>query len=94
MFGEAAPGVRLLGGVTFFDAELTKTNSAAKLGKTPVGVPSLQANLGAEWDTPWLPGFTLTGSLVYTGKRYVDQANTQNVPGWTTFDFGGRSAPK
>jgi iron complex outermembrane receptor protein len=94
MFGEAAPGVRLLGGVTFFDAELTKTNSAATLGKTPVGVPSLQANLGAEWDTPWLPGFTLTGSLVYTGKRYVDQANTQNVPGWTTFDFGGRYSTK
>lgn len=90
MFGEAVPGVRLLGGVTLLDPELTKTNSSATLGKKPVGVPSLQANLGAEWDTPWVHGVTLTGSVAYTGKQYVDQANTQSIPSWTKVDLGAR----
>lgn len=95
MFGEPVSGVRLMGGVALFDAKLTKTNNPATLGNTPVGVPSLQANLGAEWDMPWLlPGFTLTGNLNYTGKRFVDQANTQSVPSWTTFDFGARYRTK
>ena len=90
MFGEAAKGVRLTGGVTWLDAELTRTNSAATLGNTPVGVPSSQANLGAEWDTPGLPGVSLTGAVAYTGKQYVNQANTQSIPGWTKVDLGAR----
>ena len=90
LFGEPLSGVRLLGGVTLFDAELTKTNSAATVGNKPVGVPSLQANLSGEWDVRWLPGFTLTGNLIHTGKQFIDQANTQSVPSWTTFDFGAR----
>ena len=90
MFGEAAPGVRLLGGVTLLNAKLTKTNSAATLGKTAVGVPSLQANLGAEWDMSWAPGLTLNGNVIHTGKQYVDRANTLSIPAWTTLDLGAR----
>lgn len=41
--GEAAPGLRLLGGLTLLDADLTQTNSAATLGRTAVGVPSFMA---------------------------------------------------
>ncbi|MXS85422.1 TonB-dependent receptor [Nitrosomonas sp. HPC101] len=94
MFGEPVSGIRLLGGVTLIDGELTKTSSAATRGNKPVGVPVLQANMGAEWDMPWLPGFTLTGNLVHTGKRYINQTNTQSVPSWTTFDFGARYSTK
>jgi iron complex outermembrane receptor protein len=94
LFGEAVKGVRLLGGVTLIDAELTKTNSAATLGRTPVGVPEVQANVGAEWDTPWLPGLTLTGGVAYTGKQYVNQANTQRLPAWTRVDLGARYATR
>ena len=94
LFGEASRGVRLLGGVTLLDAKLTKTNSSATLGKTPVGVPSLQANLGAEWDTSWVSGLTLTGSAIYTGKQNVNQANTQEIPAWTRFDLGARYSTK
>lgn len=90
LFGQAAPGVRLMGGFTLIDAKLTRTNSAATLGKTPVGVPSSQANLGAEWDTAWVPGLSLTGSVAYTGKQYVNQANTQSIPDWTRLDIGAR----
>lgn len=94
LFGEAAPELRLTGGFTLIDAELTRTNSAATLGRTPVGVPSSQANLGAEWDAAWLSGFTLTGSVSHTGKQYVNQANTQSIPDWTRLDFGARYRTK
>ncbi|MYM81634.1 TonB-dependent siderophore receptor [Duganella sp. FT50W] len=89
LFGQAAPGVRLTGGATWIDAQLTRTNSAATLGKTPVGVPSSQANLGTEWDIG-LPGLTLTGSVAYTGRQYVNQANNQQLPDWTRLDLGAR----
>ncbi|WP_312427986.1 TonB-dependent receptor [Achromobacter sp.] len=92
--GEPMRGVRLLGGVTFLDGELTRTNSAATQGNRPVGVPTVAVNLGAEWDTPWVTGLTLTGGMVYTGREYINQANTQSVPSWTTFDLGARYALK
>lgn len=90
MFGETAPGLRVLGGVTLLDAELTKTNSAATRGKTAVGAPELLANLGLEWDAGFLPGLTFTGDVVHTGEQYVDRANTQRLPEWTTLDLGAR----
>ncbi|MFA6178568.1 MAG: TonB-dependent siderophore receptor [Candidatus Methylopumilus sp.] len=90
VFGEIASGIRLLSGVTWIDAELTKTNSLTTIGNTPVGVPSSQANLGGEWDIVQIPGLTLTGAVVYTDKQYVNQANTQILPSWTKVDLGAR----
>lgn len=90
LFGEVTDDIRVFGGVTFLDAELTKTNSAATEGNRPIGVPEMQANLSAEWDTPFLAGLTLAGSVIYTGDEYVDTANTQDIPSWTRLDLGGR----
>jgi iron complex outermembrane receptor protein len=90
VFGEVAPGTRLLGGVTLLDAELTKTAAAANRGNKPVGVPEVQANLWAEWDTSWVEGLTLTGGAIHTGSQYVNQANTQKLDDWTRFDVGVR----
>ena len=90
VFGEVTPGTRLLGGVTLLDATLTKTGIAANQGNTPVGVPKAQANLWAEWDTPWVEGLTLTSGAIYTASQYVNQANTQQLDPWTRFDVGAR----
>lgn len=92
--GEPVRGVRLLGGVTVLDAVLTKTNNAATVGNRPVGVPDLMANAGAEWDLPWVPGVALNGNVTYTTKQYINQANTQSVPSWTTVDLGARYTTK
>lgn len=94
MFGEVAPGTRLMGGVTVLDGKLTDSATAANRGNKPVGVPDVQANLWAEWDTPWLEGFTLTGGAIYTDSQYVNQANTQALDSWTRFDAGARYATK
>ncbi|WP_082621970.1 TonB-dependent receptor [Bordetella sp. N] len=92
--GEPLKGLRLVGGVTYIDGKLTKSNVAANEGNRAVGVPEVMANLGAEVDIPWIPGASLNGNVIYTGKQYVNQANTQSVPSWTTFDLGARYTTK
>lgn len=90
IYGEAVQGVRLLGGVVLMDGKQTKTANAANNGKTAIGVPDVQLNLGAEWDTPFIPGLTLTGRLVYTSSQYVSADNSQSIPSWTRVDLGAR----
>lgn len=91
-FGELGAGVRLLGGVTWLDARLRRTQDGLNDGHHAVGAPSFQGTLGVEWDTPFLPGFTVTGRAIHTGKAYVSADNRQHVPGWTRFDLGARYA--
>jgi len=88
--GRVAPGLSATGGITFLQGVLAKTNSAATQGKKAIGVPAVQANLGLEWDVPWLPGLALSGGITHTGKQYVDRANTLEIPAWTTLDLGAR----
>jgi len=35
-------------------------------------------------------GLTLTGSVLHSGKQYVDQSNSRQLPAWTTLDLGAR----
>lgn len=92
VFGEVVPGLRLLGGVTFIDAELVRAANPAANGRAAPGVPDTAFNLYAEYDLPpWLaPGLTLTGRAIYTSSMFYDQTNTQSVPDWTRFDAGLR----
>ncbi|MBX3479337.1 MAG: TonB-dependent siderophore receptor [Caulobacter sp.] len=90
LFGEPAPGVRLLGGATWLDAELTRTAGGALDGKQPIGVPEWQANANLEWDVPAVSGLTLDGRLVYTGEQKANAANTASLDSWTRLDLGAR----
>jgi iron complex outermembrane receptor protein len=47
-------------------------------------------NIGAEWDTPFLRGLTLSGRAIYTSGQYYDNANLQQLPDWVRFDVGAR----
>ncbi|MET1027833.1 MAG: TonB-dependent receptor [Dongiaceae bacterium] len=91
-FGEVIDGVRLLGGITLIDGKLIKTADDANNGNTAIGVPTVQFNMGGEWDTPFIPGLTLTGRVIYTSSQYLDAANTQKIPDWTRLDLGARYA--
>lgn len=93
-YGEVMPGVRALGGVTYLDARLTKTNGHLYDGNHAIGAPDWQGNLGVEWDTPFLPGLTATARAIYTSRAYVSADNIQSVPSWTIFDIGARYATK
>jgi iron complex outermembrane receptor protein len=91
-FGEVGPGIRVLGGVTYLDARLTKTEGHLHDGNRAIGAPEWQSNLGVEWDTPFLPGLTATARTIYTSQAYVSADNIQSVPAWMTFDIGARYA--
>ncbi|MBN8198346.1 TonB-dependent receptor [Thalassospira povalilytica] len=89
-FGEPVIGTRILGGITFVDAELTKTQNGTNDGNTAPGVPEYQATLGAEYDLPFLNGATVGGRLIHTASQYVNTGNTVEIPSWTRFDMSAR----
>ena len=90
VYGEFMPDVRVLGGVSLLDGTLTKTAVATNVGHTPIGVPNVQANIGMEWDLPWMRELTLNGAVIYTGRQFIDTANKQPIPEWTRLDLGAR----
>jgi iron complex outermembrane receptor protein len=90
VFGEAAKGLRLLGGLTLMDAKQLQTAAGATDGKDVIGVPRQQMNIGADWDVPYMRGLALNARATYTGKQYADAANTQVLPAWTRLDIGAR----
>ena len=89
-FGELADSVRLLGGVMFIDARQERTSNAADDGNKTPGIPNVQVNLGAEWDTPFLRGLTLNGRVIYSGDSYANNSNTLKLSDWTRVDLGAR----
>lgn len=88
--GEAVKGLRVLGGLTWLDAKQLTTGAPATDGQRVIGVPKLQANMGAEWDVPGVPGLAVDGRLVHTGASYANATNTLRVPGWNRLDVGAR----
>lgn len=91
IFGEPVDGVRLLGGVMFIDAVLAKTAGGTMDGWKAPGVPDVQLNLSGEWDTPFAPGLTLNGRLVYTSSQYLDTTlPRRSLPDWARVDIGAR----
>nr|WP_325064315.1 TonB-dependent siderophore receptor [Alteriqipengyuania lutimaris] len=81
--GEVTPGLRLISGMAYTDAELDGGASVA-------GVPEFTANADVEWDVPFASGITLTGRVVHSGEQFVDAANTLEIDSWTVFDLGAR----
>lgn len=92
VFGEPREGLRLLGGVTWLDAELVRTAGGLLDGRSPIGVPAFQANANVEWDVPALPGLTVEGRVVHTGDQPANADNTVELGAWTRFDAGVRYA--
>lgn len=87
-YGEIVRGLRVLGGVTWIDAEQRETGNPRLNGKRVIGVPARQANIGLDWDVPGVAGLSLNTRLIATASRYADSANTLRVPGWVRWDLG------
>lgn len=89
VFGEITPTIRVLGGVALIDGIQVNTPGGLTDGRKAVGVPALNANIGAEWDTP-VRDLTLTGRVIYTASQFVNVTNTLSLPEWTRVDIGAR----
>lgn len=91
--GQPVDHWRVLGGITLMDGRQTQTAGGLYDHNKAVGVPDCQANLGVEWDTPF-PDLTVTTRALYTGRQFIDAANTQAIAAWTRYDLGARYALK
>lgn len=90
VFGEITPAIRVLGGVAMIDGRQVKTTNGLTDGFKAIGVPAVTANIGAEWDTPFVRDLTLTGRVIYTGSQYATPTNSIELPAWTRVDLGAR----
>jgi iron complex outermembrane recepter protein len=88
--GEVGHGARILGGMNYINAKLTRTEGGQLNGQQAPGVPKVTANLGGEWDVGFLRQLTLTARLIYTDKQYLFGENVQSIPAWSRFDAGAR----
>jgi iron complex outermembrane receptor protein len=93
-FGSPINGVRLMGGIAYSEAEVTKAAVASDEGKQATGLPKWQAKLGVEWDLPALQGLTLTANATSVSKQYLSSDNSLSIPGRTVFDVGARYTTK
>ncbi|MGK7295494.1 MAG: TonB-dependent receptor [Candidatus Wenzhouxiangella sp. M2_3B_020] len=89
-FGEPVDGLRIIGGVTWLDAELARTQGGINEGNTVIGVPDVQANVNVDWDVGAPEGLALEGRLVWTGEQFVNESNTIALDDWHRFDIGVR----
>ena len=89
-FGSPLGNVRLMGGLTYIDAELVKTSDGTNVGNQAAGVPKWQAKLGAEWDTPFSQNLTLTANSNTLSKQYLESDNQRSISGYTILGIGAR----
>ncbi|SLM50093.1 putative tonB-dependent receptor protein [Nitrospira japonica] len=88
-FGEVMEGLRLLGGTSYIDAELTKTAGGVNEGNKAPIFP-FQFTLYGEWDLPFMKALTLTSRVTHASSQYINIANTQQIREWTQLDIGAR----
>lgn len=89
--GEVVSGLSVVGGFTWLRAEIKENKQTpALVGKQPVNVAERSAKLYLEYALPYVKGLTLTGGVFYTGEQFVDTANTDELPSFTTGDLGVR----
>lgn len=89
--GELVEGFRMIGGLSYFDAEI-ESNDPATDGNRPVGVPEWSAALYAEYDLPSVKGLTFSGGVRYEGDQFIDNQNFDNrkADSWIEVDLGAR----
>lgn len=64
------------------------SSTVSRRGKVPPNVAQRLANVWLSWD--FRPGWTAMGGLQYVGKRYADNANTLELPSYTSTDLALR----
>lgn len=90
VFGSPAENVRLMGGISYIDAKLTKMNDGVNEGNQAAGVPKWQSKIGVEWDLPLVENLTLTANANAVSKQYLENDNIQSLPGRTIYGVGAR----
>jgi iron complex outermembrane recepter protein len=70
------------------------SNLGGAVGRRPVGQPRFIAQASVNYNVDAFPGFSVDGSLNYTGRQASNLENSYFIPSITTFDVGARYAFK
>ncbi|MDE8603625.1 TonB-dependent siderophore receptor [Marinomonas sp. RSW2] len=89
-FGSPVENIRLMGGLTHIDAEITSASNKTQVGNQASGVPDWHAKLGTEWDIPYVQNLTLTANANSVSKQYLGNDNSRSIPGYTIYGLGAR----
>ena len=95
--GEVLPNLSVLAGMTWLDAELVNSRTAAYNNKEIVGAAPLQANVLLDYRLPasmgtFASGWAFNASVHYMGNRAANITNTLHTGSYTTLDLGTRYA--
>src|SRR6185295_11285044 len=69
-------------------SELVSGRPVSRVGNRPPNVPETAANAWFTWNVA--AGWQARAGLRYVGERFIDNANTWRMPGYTVTDFGLR----
>lgn len=86
--GKLTERLNLSAGGTVMDLSIDKATSPALEGKKPVGSSPVLAKVSLQYAVPGLDGLVVSGGAYYSGKKYKDSANQQEIDGYTVFDLG------
>lgn len=90
--GDITKNLELIGALTLIDTEVTKSATAATVGKRPQAAPEHYGSLWANYafDSGALDGLTVGGGVRFVGSSYADDANTLKTKGYTLVDASAR----
>jgi iron complex outermembrane recepter protein len=92
--GKATDSLTLQGGLTYLSPKIEKTEDKTLEGKEATEVAKYQAKIYAEYRLPVMPKIYVNGGIYYTGTQWMDSANTEELPDYTTVDLGVRYETK
>ncbi|MBB2169398.1 TonB-dependent siderophore receptor [Gluconacetobacter aggeris] len=95
--GEVLPNLSVLAGMTWLDAELVDSRTAAYDNKEIVGAAPLQASLLLDYRLPaslgaFASGWAFNAGIHYMGNRAANVTNTLHTGSYTTLELGTRYA--
>ncbi|WP_150138940.1 TonB-dependent receptor, partial [Candidatus Enterovibrio escicola] len=90
--GDVVDDLRLMGGLTYIDARLTKTNANTNEGNQVSGLPKWQSKIAVEWDSSFVKNLTLTANANSVSKQYLGNDNSQSLSAHTILNLGARYA--
>lgn len=89
--GEVAPGLRIVAGTVYLDAEISGEEvDRGLIGSRPVGGFRLHTIANANWQFPWHKPLTLTARFERTSDRPANVANTLFIPARWVGSLGAR----
>lgn len=92
--GKITDNLTIVGGATFADEHVEKTDDPSVKGKRPTDAAERMYKLYTEYSLPFYPQVALTGGVYYVGDSYADAQNKKKIPAYTTGDVGARYTTK